>query len=121
MALIDDKNAYKKNIYNEYLDDYNYRVLVRLDENNTMQLPHTRENICALEYAIDNATNIDSGYIMLEGNNISLGLAENLVNLGKKINVEIYEHLWEKYAEIETAAEPNKVVWEYDISKEYSI
>ena len=122
MSLEDDKRSYKKQTKKEYNYCYNYRVYVNI-AGNIMQLPHTREDIIGLQYAIDNANNKGFESIKLEGVDIDLQTSQKLIDLGKEINVDIYDHLWDLYAQIDattTVDDMFLIKWSYDITQEYT-
>ena len=123
MAFSDDQREYKRQLEKEYNRCYNYRVKVSIS-GNIMQLPHTIEDILGLQYAIDNANNKGSQSVKLEGVEIDLQTAQNLTDLGKEINVDIYDHLWQLYSQVDTTTNIDElfnITWQYDITQTYTI
>lgn len=111
----------KDRILRDYEYCYSYRVAVRIGTDTTLVLQHKSDDIKYLEDIID----IETGTtVKLEGAEIPKETATDLVILGKTINRDIYNHLWDKYTEIdnETVEENlDNIVWEYDITQEYTI
>jgi len=115
----------RKRVELELKYDIAYKTKVTVDVNgNIMQFFHKREDILALEYAIDVATGENSNVIMLEGIEIDITIAKKLVMLGKQINVDIYDHLWEKKKlvyDLTDETQIDDIQWEYNIEQVYTI
>lgn len=102
-----------------YDKDYNHNVSVDLGDGNLFTLPHTRNDILSLQFSVDVAENDE---VPLEGGIIPIAFANKLVALGKRINVDLYNELWQKYGLVDdalTSDETDAVLWTYDIKQVY--
>lgn len=119
LGLKKDKSSWLKN--KVYLDDMKTNCKVDIGGGIVMDLPHTRGDIKGLENAIKRSKD---GTVHLQGQYITVALAQQLVDLGMDINIDLDVHLWEKYAEVDACAieeEITAVLWEYDIEQIYTL
>ena len=111
----------KDYMYNRYSASMQTDCSVDMGSGTIIKLHHSRDDIAGLQNSVDVSR---TGTVLLSGNFIQVSVAESLIKLGKEVNVELYVHLWDKYAEIDDCTTPEEVeavIWEYDIEQVYSI